>query len=147
MKVEENPTWMAVVAVALVDDCGRWLMHKRPAGKHHAGLWEFPGGKVEHGENPATALVREISEELGLTLSPKHLEPSGFAQDRGEGGKLPIVILLYTCREWSGQPQALEGGEIAWFTPQGAAALDKPPLDHALVAQLSVLVGAQEKHH
>jgi 8-oxo-dGTP diphosphatase len=140
MNVEENPTWIPVVAAALVDDRGRWLMHKRPAGKHHAGLWEFPGGKVERGETPFKALVREIGEELGLTLSPEHLEPSGFAQEPAIGSKIPIVILLYTCRHWAGQPQALEGGEIAWFTSQEAASLDKPPLDVALLAQLSVLV-------
>ena len=146
MEVEENPTWMAVVAVALIDDSGRWLMHRRPSGKHHAGLWEFPGGKVETGETPANALVREIAEELGVALSPEHLDPCGFAQNRGEGAQLPIVILLYTCRAWAGEPQALEGGEIEWFAPEDAAMLDKPPLDHALLAQLSVLVEAQRKH-
>lgn len=140
MNVEENPTWMPVVAAALIDDRGRWLMHKRPAGKHHAGLWEFPGGKVERGETPANALVREIGEELGLTLSPEHLEPAGFAQEPATASQIPIVILLYTCRNWAGQPQALEGGEIAWFASQEAASLDKPPLDVALLAQLSVLV-------
>lgn len=141
MKVEENPTWIAVVAVALTDDRGRWLMHKRPAGKHHAGLWEFPGGKVESGETPANGLVREISEELGLSLSTDNLHPAGFAQTTGEGLEPPIVILLYTCRDWSGQPQALEGGEVAWFAPEEAGRLDKPPLDQALLAQLSVLIG------
>lgn len=142
MEVEENPTWIAVVAVALVDARGRWLMHKRPAGKHHGGLWEFPGGKVERGEIPADALVREIEEELGLTLSRDVLHPAGFAQTDREGPESPIVILLYTCRAWSGQPLALEGGEIAWCTPTEAAGLDKPPLDHTLLAQLSVLAQA-----
>ncbi|OBX20645.1 DNA mismatch repair protein MutT [Erythrobacter sp. QSSC1-22B] len=140
MEVEENPTWMLVVALALVDERGRWLMHKRPAGKHHAGLWEFPGGKVESGETPANALVREIAEELGLALAPGSLEPSGFAQNGGNGAECAIVILLYTCRDWSGQPRALEGGEIGWFAPEEAAGLDKPPLDHALLGQLSALL-------
>jgi 8-oxo-dGTP diphosphatase len=140
MEVEENPTWLLVVAIALIDDRGRWLMHRRPSGKHHGGLWEFPGGKVERGETPANALVREIAEELGVTLSPDHLAPSSFAQNSGEAGGTPIVILLYTCRAWTGKPQALEGGEIAWFAPHEAAKLAKPPLDHVLLAQLSTLI-------
>ncbi|MBU2032579.1 MAG: (deoxy)nucleoside triphosphate pyrophosphohydrolase [Alphaproteobacteria bacterium] len=145
MEVEENPTWLAVVAAVLIDDRGRWLMHKRPAGKHHGGLWEYPGGKVESGENPANALVREIAEELGVALRARDLEPAGFAQT-GEGdGEPPIVIMLYTCRLWSGVPQALEGGEIAWFTPQQAALLDKPPLDRALLAQLCRLLDRADR--
>ncbi len=144
MKVEENPTWMPVVALALVDDRGRWLMHRRPAGKPHAGLWEFPGGKVEPGETPANALLREIAEELGLTISIEQLHPAAFAQSRGEGSELPIVILLYTCRQWSGEPQPLEGGGIGWFTPGDAAELAKPPLDHTLVAKLALFQRGSE---
>ncbi len=144
MEVEENPTWLAVVAVALIDGQGRWLMHKRPAGKQHAGLWEFPGGKVERGETPANALLREIAEELGVTLAPERLQPAGFAQTPPQTGESPIVILLYTCREWSGEPQPLEGGAIAWYAPGEAATLAKPPLDHALVAQLTLLQRGSE---
>ena len=111
-------------------------MHRRPEGKHHGGLWEFPGGKVESGENPPSALVREILEELGIAIDSSVLEPAGFAQEPDDARAAPIVILLYTCREWQGEPQALEGGEVGWFTPPEIDALEKPPLDVALSASL-----------
>ena len=76
-KVENIPTWTCVVALALRDGKGRWLMHRRPADKHHGGLWEFPGGKVETGETPRNALVREIEEELGLVIEPAANQPLG----------------------------------------------------------------------
>ncbi|WP_369025426.1 NUDIX domain-containing protein [Qipengyuania sp. RANM35] len=127
---------MCVVALALHDGKGHWLMHRRPEEKHHGGLWEFPGGKVESRENPAQALVREISEELGLTLDPRKLEPCRFAQEEPGERESPIVILLYTC-SWGGSAlAALEGGEIGWFTPSAILELDMPPLDIALAAGL-----------
>lgn len=135
-RMERNPTWIAVVAVALDDGRGRWLMYKRPAGKHHAGLWEFPGGKVESEEIPLLALAREIGEELGIALDPASLEPSVFADGAQAADGREIVILLYTCREWSGEPQALEGGELGWFTPDEIAGLPKPPLDRKLARGL-----------
>lgn len=127
---------MPVVAAALTDNDGRWLMHCRPDGKHHAGLWEFPGGKVEVTETPENALVREIQEELGIAISKADLVPAGFAQEVDANGRPQIVILLYTCKCWEGEPHALEGGGIGWFTPLEIAALDKPPLDQRLAAQL-----------
>lgn len=134
--MENIPTWTCVVALALGDGEGRWLMHRRPEGKHHAGLWEFPGGKVESGETPAIALVREIFEELGIVLDPADLSPAGFAQEAHDPRAAQIVILLYTCASWRGEPQTLEGGEIGWFTPPQVAALAKPPLDIALANRL-----------
>ena len=108
-------------------------MHRRPLHKHHGGLWEFPGGKVEAGETPGNALVREIGEELGVRLSCDVLEPVGFAQTGvGSSGKA-IVILLYKARDWDGDPRALEqGAEIAWCTVGEIFALPRPPLDIAL---------------
>ncbi|WP_345719750.1 (deoxy)nucleoside triphosphate pyrophosphohydrolase [Qipengyuania polymorpha] len=125
-----------MVALALQGEDGRWLMHRRPDEKHHGGLWEFPGGKVETGENPPSALVREIREELGIVIDSRFLEPAGFAQEPAGARPAPIVILLYTCREWQGEPQALEGGAVGWFTVREAGELDKPPLDIALAATL-----------
>ena len=125
-----------MVAAALTDRDGLWLMHRRPEGKHHAGLWEFPGGKVEAAETREHALVREIHEELGITMSVADLEPAGFAQEPASIGRPQIVILLYTCPRWEGEPHALEGGSIGWFTPLEIAALAKPPLDQRLAAQL-----------
>lgn len=111
-------------------------MHRRPPGKAHAGLWEFPGGKVETGETPTDALVREIEEELGYRLAAEDLQPAGFAQEPVSRDARQIVILLYTAR-WDGSELAMhEGGETAWFEPQEISALDKPPLDVALARGL-----------
>lgn len=128
--------WTAVVAGALHRAEGRWLMHRRPAGKHHAGLWEFPGGKVEAGEMPVEALRRELAEELGIACQAEACVPAGFAESPGETQGQKLVILLYTIRAWEGEPRALEGGSIGWFTPAEALALPKPPLDIALAARL-----------
>jgi 8-oxo-dGTP diphosphatase len=134
--MENNPTWIPVVAAAIARNDGRWLMHKRPANKQHGGLWEFPGGKVESDEVPEIALIREIKEELGIAIASADLTPAAFAQSDGEGDQSQIVILLYTLLRWVGEPQALEGGEVDWFTPGQIAELAKPPLDIALAAQL-----------
>ena len=104
-------------------------MHRRPLHKHHGGLWEFPGGKVEPGERPREALVREIQEELGLALAPHTVQPVAFAEEDETGNAKPIVIMLYSSA-WGGSPvAALEGGEIAWFKPHEIDLLPKPPLD------------------
>ncbi len=124
------------MAVALHDGEGCWLMHRRPPGKHHAGLWEFPGGKVEPGENPRQALVREIGEELGVALSEKALRPAGFAEEAGERGRPPIVMMLYTCPWSDRRVTAREGGAVDWFHPAQILGLDKPPLDVALAGDL-----------
>ena len=127
---------MCVVALALSDGEGRWLMHRRPPHKHHGGLWEFPGGKVEPRENPRDALVREIEEELGIALDPGSLTPVAFADEVDAKGRAPIVILLYRST-WDGSAlAALEGGAIGWFTASEIAQLDKPPLDIALAQGL-----------
>ncbi|QDH35173.1 (deoxy)nucleoside triphosphate pyrophosphohydrolase [Porphyrobacter sp. YT40] len=128
--------WIAVVAGALVRADGRWLMHRRPVGKHHAGLWEFPGGKVEGNEMPLQSLIRELTEELGILCDPQACTPAGFATSAAAEGQRGLVILLYTITGWDGEPQALEGGAIGWFTPAESLALDKPPLDVALAARL-----------
>lgn len=131
--MQKNPTWIAVAALALARGDGCWLMHRRPPDKHHGGLWEFPGGKVEPGEMPDFTLEREIREELGIALDRHCLAPAAFAQIPPERGAAGIVILLYRSTWWSGEPQPLEGGEIAWFAPAEMAALAMPPLDVALV--------------
>ena len=135
--MEEISTWLPVVAVALSDGQGRWLMHCRPKGKQHAGLWEFPGGKVEVEENPALALIREAREELGIVLRPQDLQPLAFADDVVLEAGRGIVILLYTAETWQGQPLALEGGAVAWFTLAEMERLAKPPLDQELCRALA----------
>lgn len=128
--------WVPVVAGALSrsDDC--WLMHKRPPGKHHGGLWEFPGGKVEDYEMPIESLVRELREELGITCDRAACQPAAFAESLDHDGQPAIVILLYTVAKWEGEPAALEGGTIGWFTPDEIRALAKPPLDVQLASVL-----------
>lgn len=122
-------SWIAVVAGALMRDDGCWLMHQRPPGKHHAGLWEFPGGKVEPHEMPIESLVRELAEELGIGCDPASCTPAAFAETGDPGTHNPIVILLYTVARWNGAARSLEGGDVGWFTPQQVRELAKPPLD------------------
>lgn len=132
--MSDAPIW--VVAGALKGPEGTWLMHRRPLGKAHGGLWEFPGGKVETSEIPAEALIRELHEELGVVIDPAHCSPECFAEDKRNAGARPIVILLYTIANWIGSPEALEGEEIGWFSPQEIAGLPKPPLDERLAARM-----------
>ncbi len=127
---------MLVVAGALKRGDGFWLMHRRPLDKHHGGLWEFPGGKVEPSEIPVKALVRELQEELDINVSIEDCEPAGFAQSPVDEGDFHIVILLYTIANWSGSPKSCEGGELGWFTPREIDSLAKPPLDQALFFEL-----------
>ena len=129
-------TWIPVVAGALSRSDGCWLMHERPLGKHHGGLWEFPGGKVEPDEMPKESLVRELHEELGITCDPEQCQPVAFAESVGHDGQPAIVILLYTVTGWDGEPAALEGGSVGWFTPAEVRALPKPPLDVQLAVAL-----------
>lgn len=135
-KTDSPMKWMPVVAGALRRSDGKYLMHKRPPGKHHAGLWEFPGGKVELFETPAQALARELNEELGVVVDSLDCQPAGFAESCAKSGQLPIVILLYTLTHWADEPRPMEGGELGWFTPDEIGHLAKPPLDVDLTVRL-----------
>jgi len=127
---------MLVVAAAIGDGTGRWLMQQRPAGKRHGGMWEFPGGKVESLESPRFALCREVREELAIELEIEALEPSGFAEEEPAEGRTGIVLLFYRCLGWNGTPESLEGQAWGWFTPDEAASLAMPEMDRALLAAL-----------
>ena len=131
--MQRNPTFLCVVALALFDTEGRVLMQQRPPGKHHAGLWEFPGGKVENGENPRGALVREIAEELDVMLNPEDLAPAGFAESCAP---TPIVLLLYTSRQKTAEPRGLDGQPWRWLTRGEAQALPLAPMDRVLLTEL-----------
>lgn len=128
--------WLPVVAGALRRSDGKWLMHRRPAEKHHGGLWEFPGGKVEPSEIPIESLVRELREELGVVARISDCTPLTFAENALDMAGTPIVILLYRIDNWEGEPAALEGGATGWFTPEEIDKLEKPPLDRSLCARL-----------
>jgi 8-oxo-dGTP diphosphatase len=135
--VTEKPTWLAVVAAVIRDDAGRLLLQQGLPGKPHAGLWEFPGGKVEVEEDPRLALRREVAEELALSLDEMLMRPAGFADDPGDEGRPAIVLILYECPAWHGQPRSCEGQAWNWFTPSEAAGLPMPPIDRALLAGLA----------
>ena len=135
--MERNPTFVPVVAAVIRDEKGRLLLQQCPPHKRHAGKWEFPGGKVENGETPRVSLRREVTEELGLALDCGAMEPAGFADESARDGRPALVLLLYNCPVWCGQPASLEGQPWAWFTREEATALDMPAMDRALLANLS----------
>jgi len=129
---------LLVTAVALRDGNGRILMQRRRENAVHGGLWEFPGGKVENGESPEAAIVREIDEELGIALDESNLQPLSFASGPANPPTSldPLVILFYACRKWRGEPECRDGEEIRWVLPEELASLDMPPLDGPLAEAL-----------
>ena len=133
------PTAIRVVAVALIDRGGRVLLQKRRAGARHGGLWEFPGGKVERGETPELALIREIAEELGVVVASADLCHQGEVWE-GSGSGPRLVLNLYRCARWDGKPRCLDAEAIGWFTAAQAATLAVPPLDQPFIARLAAIV-------
>ena len=127
-----------VVAAALVDIDGRVLIARRPEGKKMAGLWEFPGGKVESGETPEAALVRELHEELDIDTSGSCLAPLTFASH--EYDEFHLLMPLYVCRRWKGRVVAKEHSAIKWVRPIRMAEYPMPPADVPLVAMLRDLL-------
>lgn len=129
---------LIVVAAALIDGDGRVLIQQRPPGKNMAGLWEFPGGKVDLGETPEAALVRELSEELGIDVETACLAPAAFASEAL--GEKHLLLLLYICRKWSGIPQPIEASALKWVRPNALYSIDMPPADRPLIGLLDALV-------
>ena len=127
-----------VVAVALIDVDGRVLIAKRPQGKALAGLWEFPGGKVEPGERPEAALIRELHEELGIDVSENCLAPFVFASHAYDS--FHLLMPLYLCRRWDGVVAAREHDALAWVKPSKLSDYPMPPADEPLVAWLRDLL-------
>ncbi len=137
--MEKNPTYLFVVAAALVDENGRILVQKRPEGKPMAGLWEFPGGKVETGETPEAALVRELEEELCIHVEEPDIEPVAFASEAVEDQHL--ILLLYICRSWTGRIHSADALDVQWLPLEAIHDLPMPPADGPLVQKLSKSLG------
>src|SRR6185437_14730256 len=135
---EGRPALVLVAAAALIDPDGRVLLAQRPAGKHLAGLWEFPGGKVQPGETPEAALIRELDEELGIDVHETCLAPFTFASHAYPG--FHLLMPLYVCRKWAGIVTAREGQQLKWVRPPRLGDYPMPPADKPLVAMLRDLL-------
>ncbi len=135
--MEKNPT-MIVVAAALVDRDGRVLLQQRPPGRQMAGLWEFPGGKIEPGERPEAALIRELREELGIETEEACLAPATFAS--APLGDRHLLLLLYICRKWQGNPEPIDAAALKWVRPNQMFGLAMPPADIPLIGLLDALI-------
>ncbi len=127
-----------VAACALIDADGRVLIAERPAGKAMAGLWEFPGGKVDPGERPEDALIRELKEELGITVNESCLAPLTFASHTYT--EFHLLMPLYVCRRWQGVVSANESQKLAWVQPNRLRDYPMPPADIPLISHLTTLL-------
>jgi 8-oxo-dGTP diphosphatase len=125
---------LLVVAAALVDVDGRVLLAQRPKGKRLEGLWEFPGGKVDAGERPEDALIRELGEELGIAVKAACLAPLTFASHSYDD--FHLLMPLYVCRKWEGFVQPLDGQTLKWVRPKDMRAYPMPPADEPLIPHL-----------
>ena len=142
--IEADMRLVLVSAAALVDIDGRVLLAQRPDSKAMAGLWEFPGGKVEADETPEAALIRELREELGVDTAESCLAPLSFvshAYDQtAKTAPFHLLMMLYVCRRWQGRPQPLEGGALKWVWPGQLRDYPMPPADKPLIAALQDLL-------
>lgn len=129
---------MLVVAAALVDPTGLVLVQQRPLDKTMAGLWEFPGGKIEPGEIPEAALIRELEEELGITVAGSSITPAAFASNTLF--RRHLILLLYICRVWTGVPRPLDAIALRWVRIEDLRDLAMPPADRPLIELLQRLV-------
>ena len=135
---EANLPLILVSAVALVDADGRILLAQRPAHKSMGGLWEFPGGKIEVGESPEAALIRELQEELDINTSESCLAPLSFASHAYDD--FHLLMMLFVCRRWHGQPRPVEGGTLKWVKPNQLRDYPMPPADIPLIPVIQDLL-------
>lgn len=133
-----TPPLVLVAACVLLDSNGKLLIAKRPQGRPLAGLWEFPGGKVESGESPEHALIRELAEELGIGIALADISPLTFASH--DYPDFHLLMPLFLCRRWRGEPLPHEGQELAWVKPEELSAYAMPPADEPLKAVLPALL-------
>jgi len=130
---------LVIPAIALVDVDGRVLLAQRPDDKPMAGLWEFPGGKIEAGETAERALIREIYEELGINITRSCLAPLSFASH--DYDDFHLVLLLYICRRWQGTARPCEGGKLTWVKMSQLNDFEMPPANKQLIPALQDLLG------
>ena len=131
MPITGHKNFNIVVSLALINDADEILLSKRPKNKHLAGFWEFPGGKVETGEVPEIALIRDIKEELDININNKCIAPLSFSEFNYK--EFQLLLLLYVCRRWEGEPKSMENNEIMWVKPSMLREYKMPPADDALI--------------
>ncbi len=131
MLITDRRNLKIVVSIALINDLNEILLSKRPKNKHLGGFWEFPGGKVEVNELPEHALIREIKEELDIDIKNKCIAPLSFSEFNYK--EFQLLLLLYVCRRWEGQPRSMENNELKWVKPNMLKKYKMPPADDSLI--------------
>ena len=138
MQITDHKNLVIVASIAIIDANDQILIAKRPNKKHLSGFWEFPGGKVEKGESPENALVREVKEELNIDIHNKCIAPLTFSEFNYE--KFHLLLLLYVCRRWEGEPMSMEKNEIKWVKANTLRQYKMPPADDSLIYSLQDLL-------
>ena len=131
MPIIDHKNLKIVVSIALINNENEILLSKRPEKKHLSGFWEFPGGKVEEGETPEKALIREVKEELNIDINNKCIAPLSFSEFNYNNFQL--LLLLYICRRWDGEPMSMENNRLEWVKPNMLRDYKMPPADDALI--------------
>ena len=138
MQITDHKNLVIVASIAIIDANDQILIAKRPNKKHLSGFWEFPGGKVEKGESPEYALIREVKEELNIDINNKCIAPLTFSEFNYE--KFHLLLLLYVCRRWEGEPMSMEKNEIKWVKVNTLRQYKMPPADDSLIYSLQDLL-------
>ena len=138
MQITDHKNLVIVASIALIDANNQILIAKRPNKKHLSGFWEFPGGKVEKGESPENALIREVKEELNIDINNKCIAPLTFSEF--DYKKFHLLLLLYVCRRWEGEPMSMEKNEIKWVKANTLRQYKMPPADDSLIYSLQDLL-------
>ena len=137
MLTTDHKKLQLVVSIALIDPRDQILISKRPEKKHLSGYWEFPGGKVEKNETPENAIIREVKEELNVNINNKCIAPLSFSEF--DYKKFQLLLLLYVCRRWEGEPMSMEKNEIKWVKAKMLRQFKMPPADDSLIYSLQDL--------
>ena len=138
MQITDLKRLTIVASVALININNQILIAKRPENKHLSGLWEFPGGKVENKESPENALIREVKEELNININQKCIAPLTFSEFNYK--EFNLLLLLYVCRRWDGEPKSMENNDIKWVNANKLREYRMPPADDSLIYSLQDLL-------